>query len=146
MSSHKKFHASWPGVSKANGPRDPECFGRAEKTTKRLGNEQLAQQRQQVTRLSTARQPNKLMATLRDGALRKIDTKGLCSQGRTLCDPRQRNLKNVSWIAGCHCQAIKKRLKTARSPKYRIAFKKVLCWKKKSEKQSQVRKLFKIPK
>ena len=88
------------------------------------------QQRQQVTRLSTARQPNKLIATLRDGALRKIDTKGLCSQGRTLCDPRQRSLKNVSWIAGCHCQAIKKRLKTARSPKYRIAVKEALCWKK----------------
>ena len=146
MSSQKKFHASGPGVSKANGPPDPKRFGRAEKKTKRLSNEQLTQQRQQVTRLSTARQANKLIATLRDGALRKIDTKGLCSRGRTLCDPRQRNLKNVSWIAGCHCRAIKKRLKTARSPKYRIAFTKALCWKNKSEKQSKVWKLFKISK
>ena len=32
-------------------------------------------------------------------------------------------------MAGCHCQAIKKRLKTARSPKYRIAVKEALCWK-----------------
>ena len=87
MSSHKKFHASGPGVSKANGPRDPERFGRAEKTTKGLGNEELTQQRQQVTRLSTARQANKLIATLRDGALRKTDTKGLCSPGKTMCDP-----------------------------------------------------------
>ena len=146
MSPQKKFHASGPGVSKANGPRDPERFGRAEKNTKGLGNEELTQQRQQVSRLSTARQANKLIASLRDGTLRKIDTRGLCSRGRTLCDSRQRNLKNVSWIAGCHCQAIKKRLKTARSPKYRIAFKKALCWKKKSEKQSKVGKLFKISK
>ena len=123
MSSHKKFHASGPGVSKSNGLRDPERFGRAEKKTKRLGNEQLTQQRQQVTRLSIARQANKLIATLRDGTFRS-------SQGKTLYDPRQRSLKTVSWIAGCHCQAIKKRLKTARSPKYRIAFKKALCWKK----------------
>ena len=129
MSSHKKFHASGPGVSKANGPRDSERFGRSEKNTKRLGNEQLTQQRQQVTRLSTARQANKLIATLQDGALRKIDTKGLCSPGKTLCDPWQRSLKTVSWIDGCHCQAIKKRLKTARSPKYRIAVKEALCWK-----------------
>jgi len=118
------------GVSKANGPRDPKRFGRAEKKTKRVGNEQLTQQRQQVTRLSTARQANKLIATLRDGTLRKIDTKGLCSPGKTMCDPRQRSLTNVSWIAGCHCQAIKKRLKTARSPKYRIAVKEALRWKK----------------
>ena len=69
MSSHKKFHASGPGVSKANGPRDPEHFGRAEKNTKRLGNEELTQQRQQVTRLSTARQGNKLIATLRAESL-----------------------------------------------------------------------------
>ena len=56
-----KFHASGPGVSKANGPRDPKRFGRAEKKTQRLGNEQPTQQRQQVTRLSTARQANKLI-------------------------------------------------------------------------------------
>ena len=86
MSSHKKFHASGPGVSKANGPRDPKRFRRADKKTKRLGNEQLTQQRQ-VTRLSTARQANKLIATLRDGTLRNIDTKGLCSQGKTMYDP-----------------------------------------------------------
>ena len=41
VSSHKKFHASGPGVSKSNGLRDPERFGRAEKKTKRLGNDKI---------------------------------------------------------------------------------------------------------
>ena len=65
----------------------PETLWAREKNTKRLSNEQLTQQRQQVTRLSTARQANKLIATLRDGALRKIDTKSLCSPGKTMYDP-----------------------------------------------------------
>ena len=73
MSSHKKFHASGPGVSKANGPRDPERFGRAEKNTKRLGNQELTQQRQQVTRLSTARQgKNPFERSIRRASVRRV--------------------------------------------------------------------------
>ena len=41
VSSRKKFHASGPGVSKANEPRDPKRFGRAEKKTKSLGNDKI---------------------------------------------------------------------------------------------------------
>ena len=41
MSSRKKFHASGPDVSKVNEPRDPKRFGRAEKKTKRLGNDKI---------------------------------------------------------------------------------------------------------